>query len=152
MTINPALNFLPNAVGQSRPQIIPAVVANNTTRTPLPTSYNDPLYVVNPSSEDNFWVVSDWTVDHGGNLPAAGAACALFYDSNGVLRCVWWDGLYISPPMNFVSASGKTTASDLDWVVTPRDGALEVTYDTSAGKTYLHARANGAWHVMSGPV
>lgn len=150
--INAALQLLPNALGQSRPQIIPAVVAANTATTPLPTNFNQPLYVTSPTNTDNFWVIADWPVDHGGTLPAAGAAVALFYDSTGVLRCTWWDGLYVPPTPNYKAGAGKTTASDGDWPQAPPNGALEVTYDTTAGKTYLHARANGTWHVMAGPV
>lgn len=95
--LNPALNLVPAAVGQGRPQIIPAVVAPNTSRTPLPTSFTDPLFVVNPADDTVFWEIADWTVDHGGTLPEAGAAAALFYDSAGALRCVWWDGVYTAP-------------------------------------------------------
>lgn len=150
--INSALNLLAGAVGQNRPQIIPANVAQNTASTPLPTSFNQPLFVVSPMDDTSFWRVDDWTVDHGGTLPSAGAACALFYDAARTLRCVWWDGLYTPEPMNYVAGPGKTTASDGDWLTTPRNGSLEVTYDQTAGKAYLHARANGTWHVMSGPV
>lgn len=150
--INAALNLLTPALGQGRPQIIAAEVANNTTQTPLPTSFNSPLFVVNPSNDSVFWQVDDWTVDHGGTLPQAGAACALFYDSNRTLRCVWWDGMYSPPATVYKSGAGKTTASDSDWIAVPANGVLEITYDTTAGKAYLHARANGTWHVMAGPV
>ena len=150
--INAALQLIPNALGQGRPQIIPAVVAPNTARTPLPTAFGQPLFVTSPTNSDNFWQVADWPADHGGLLPAAGAAVALFYDSNNVLRCAWWDGGYTPPTTTYVAGAGKTTASDGDWPQAPANGALEVTYDTTAGKTYLHARANGTWHVMAGPV
>lgn len=95
--INSALNLVAGAVGQGRPQIIPAVVAPNTSQTPLPTDFTDSLFVVNPSDSTVFWEVTDWTVDHGGTLPQAGAAVALFYDSTGALRVVWWDGVYTPP-------------------------------------------------------
>jgi len=92
--INSALNLVPGAVGQQRPQIISAVISSTQ---PAPASYADPLFVVNPAQPDNFWRVDDWTVDHGGTLPQQGAACALFYDYTGTLRCIWWEGQY-SPP------------------------------------------------------
>lgn len=103
--INAALNLLPNAVGQGRPQIIPAVVAPNTTRTPLPSAFSDSLFVTSPTDSESFWQVDDWPVEHGGTFPEAGAACALYYDANGALRCVWWDGVYSPPSPPVVTGS-----------------------------------------------
>lgn len=52
----------------------------------------------------------------------------------------------------YFPGAGKTTMADADFDVTPGDGTIAVHYDTTAGKTYFSARANGAWHVMAGPI
>lgn len=112
--INAALNILPGAVGQGRPQIIPATVAPNTAQTPQPTGFNDPLFVVSPIDNSSFWKVLDWPADHGGTLPRPGAACALFYDSNGILRCAWWDGQY-TPPQTLAGLGIARGTGTLTW-------------------------------------
>lgn len=114
--INAALNLVPGAVGQGRPQIIPAVVCQNTTQTPLPTGFNQPLFVTNPANSGYFWQVADWPASQGGSLPLAGATVALFYDSNRTLRVVWWDGKYTPPGLLVPTALTTPTIT----VGTPR--------------------------------
>src|ERR1035438_9997960 len=83
-----ALSFLPHAVGQQRPQIIYATVSANQ---PVPSSFSDPLHVVQPHAPTVFRTITDWPACHGSILPAAGADCICVYDDQQTLRCIWWD-------------------------------------------------------------
>jgi hypothetical protein len=87
-----ALNLVPNAVGQSRPQLVSGQVSD---AQPAPASFSDPLYVVIPQwRPDYYWIVNDWPADHGATLPTGGEACLLAYDDQRVLWVVRWKGTY----------------------------------------------------------
>lgn len=45
----------------------------------------------------------------------------------------------------YKSGVGRTNGSDADFPVAPRDGTIEVVRNSTDGKVYIAARANGAW-------
>jgi hypothetical protein len=95
------LNFLPNAVGQQRPNIISGQVS---LHMPAPASFTSPLYVTIPQWQPGpYWTIVNWPALHGGTLPAQGAACLLLRDDRNNLRCVWWDGQFTPwPPQDII--------------------------------------------------
>jgi hypothetical protein len=66
------LALLAQAVNQPRPQISAGVISSEQ---PLPTSYNDPLYVVEPWAPTVFRTINYWTATT--DTPPAGAQCLL---------------------------------------------------------------------------
>lgn len=52
----------------------------------------------------------------------------------------------------YASGAGKTTVTDADFTQVPTDGTLAVHRDTTAGRTYMSVRSNGAWTVVAGPL
>jgi hypothetical protein len=52
----------------------------------------------------------------------------------------------------YLSGAGKTTVVDGDFLVTPGNGMIAIHRDTTAGKTYVSVRSNGAWQVIVGPL
>jgi hypothetical protein len=79
-----ALALFPGAVGQDRPQILYATVS---ARQPLPASFDDPLYVIEPHRPTNYVEVLHW-VAHA--LPTAGAPVTVFRDNLGNLIGLVW--------------------------------------------------------------
>ncbi len=48
----------------------------------------------------------------------------------------------------YVSAAGRVTGADADFTVAPGDGTVYVVRNSTDGKVYLTARANGAWKAI----
>lgn len=89
------LSLVAGAVGQAPERLIYGEIAPNNPACPLPTTFNQPLYVVMADWDRTvFWKVTNWPCIHGNTLPAAGAECLLIYDNRRNLRCVWWDGVH----------------------------------------------------------
>lgn len=49
----------------------------------------------------------------------------------------------------YLEGAGKVTVLDGDFGVTPLNGALAITHDSSTGDLHLHMRGNGAWQRVS---
>jgi len=82
-----ALNLVPNAVGQSRPQLVSGQVSG---AQPAPALFSDPLYVVIPQwRPDYYWKITAWTA---ASLPTGGEACTIIYDDQRTMRVVVWNG------------------------------------------------------------
>jgi len=84
-----ALNLVQGAAGQPRPQIIYATVSNNQ---PLPATFDDLLYVVEPHAPTVYHIISGFPAIHGNTLPTAGADVVLIRDNYRKLWCIWWSG------------------------------------------------------------
>src|SRR6516164_1129459 len=86
------LNLLSNAVSQRGPTQVYGEIVD-----PLPSTFDDPLFVVMPSwTTAHAFELDHWPKCHGTALPAAGAECLLHWDSENNLRCTWWAGAYAS--------------------------------------------------------
>jgi hypothetical protein len=95
MPVNPGLTFLPGAVGQSRAKLI---LANVSMNQPLPTTFDDPLYVNPPWNPRIYWVIADGIpAIHGTTLPQAGASVLIAEDDYRLRHCIWWAGHYTAP-------------------------------------------------------
>lgn len=96
------LNFLPNAASQTQQTISFGMV---DPRMPAPTSFDDPLYVIQPDwSSDYFFIINGWPAIHGVTLPAQGAEVLMIKDPRMNWRVVWWDGSYTSESLTHMLA------------------------------------------------
>lgn len=69
--------LIPGAVNQPRPNILYGTVSTNK---PAPTTFNEPLYVVEPHAPNNYHLIADWVASA---LPVQGAPCTLVLDNVG---------------------------------------------------------------------
>jgi hypothetical protein len=78
----------------------------------------------------------------------------LVYDESGGIVEVAPDGTRrnVGEEMRYVHGPGKVTVVDGDFTTPPNDGAHAICWDDTAARAYFSVRANGAWHVMAGPV
>lgn len=101
--------LVPAAVGQQRPNIFLAAVSSSK---PAPSTFTDPLYVVEPSRPNVYLTIPEFPAVHGDALPAAGATCVIqrSLDPTEPLRCLYWDGSFTSTAMN-APTTGMTSQS-----------------------------------------
>jgi hypothetical protein len=86
------LNFLPNALGQGQERVSYGEVSH---AQPLPTSFSQPLYVVQPDfTVDYYFTIpaGQWFAANGAVMPTAGVPCLLILDNRGSMWCVAWGG------------------------------------------------------------
>jgi len=99
--INAALNLVQGAVGQNRPGVVSIVVAPDNPQTPVPTSTDDPLYLINPGHASQYWVAYTWIAT---SLPSAGDPASLLVDNqNNWVAIV---GVQSAPPASSLPPSG----------------------------------------------
>ena len=76
--------------------LIVGVVAANTSATPTPTAFDEPVYVVLPDHSGDLAYPVAWGALRGLAMPEPGAPVLVAFDNQGVPRVVWWDGLYVT--------------------------------------------------------
>jgi len=91
MPINPALTLIPNATSQPAPAVLYGTVSANQ---PAPSSFADPLYVVEPHAPASFQTFAQWPQCNGSTLPVAGDGVVFVRDNYGQLHVTVW---YIAP-------------------------------------------------------
>ncbi|MGA8763315.1 MAG: hypothetical protein WB562_10665 [Candidatus Sulfotelmatobacter sp.] len=82
MTVYGATALVAGSAGQPQPDI---VTANVSAHQPLPASFSDPLYVVEPWAPDHYRKITRWI---GIGMPSHGQPCTLIQQSENGQR-IW---------------------------------------------------------------
>lgn len=88
------VQILPNGGRSPNPQ--PRLVeARVSSLQPAPSSFTDPLFVVEDHDPDHAYRITNWPALHGTRKPAVNALVILsFVGDQRTPRVIYWDGVY----------------------------------------------------------